>query len=64
MPDLPAVGAVCTFVVATEIVSVLENLCALNPDIASLPVVKRLKPHEQEEQGSPGDWETVIIEKK
>ncbi len=64
VPDLPAVGAVCTFVVATEIVSVLENLCALNPDIASLPVVKRLKPHEQEEQGSPDDWETVIIEKK
>lgn len=45
VPELPAVGAVCTFVVATEIVSILENLCVLNPDIASLPVVKHLKPH-------------------
>lgn len=63
VPQLPAVGAVCTFVVATEIVSIMENLCVLNPDIASLPVVKRLKPHDQG-QGATEDWETVIIEKK
>ncbi len=48
VPELPAVGAVCTFVVATEIVSILENLCVLNPDIASLPVIKHLKPHDPE----------------
>lgn len=48
VPEIPAVGAVCTFVVATEVVSILENLCVLNPDIASLPVVKRLKPHDPE----------------
>lgn len=48
VPELPAVGAVCPFVVATEIVSILENLCVLNPDIASLPVIKHLKPHDPE----------------
>ena len=67
VPVLPAVGAVCTFVVATEIVSILENLCVLNPDIASLPVVKRLKPHDPEKSADapdPDDWETLIIEKK
>lgn len=46
MPELPAVGAVCAFVVATEAVSILENLCELNPDIAQLPVVRSLKPHD------------------
>lgn len=51
VPQIPAVGAVCTFVVATEVVSILENLCVLNPDIASLPVVKRLKPHDPERPG-------------
>lgn len=49
VPELPAVGAVCTFVVATEIVSILENLCVLNPDIAALPVIKHLKPHDPEQ---------------
>ena len=46
MPELPAVGAVCAFVVATEVVSILENLCELNPEIARLPVVRSLKPHD------------------
>lgn len=48
VPSIPAVGAVCTFVVATEAVSILENLCVLNPDIASLPIIKHLKPHSPE----------------
>lgn len=47
VPELPAVGAACVFVVATEIVSVCENLCVLNPDIARLPVVRSLKPHDE-----------------
>lgn len=46
MPELPAVGAVCAFIIATETVSIMENLCELNPKIAQLPVVKSLKPHE------------------
>lgn len=50
MPDIPAVGAVCAFIVATEAVSILENLCELNPDIAQLPVIKNLAPHEPKKQ--------------
>lgn len=49
MPDIPAVGAVCTFIVATEAISILENLCELNPDIAQLPVIKNLASHEPKE---------------
>lgn len=41
-PEIPAVTAVCAFVVLTEVVSIVENLCVLNPDIARLPVVKTL----------------------
>lgn len=47
VPELPAVGAACVFIVATEVVSILENLCVLNPDIARLPVVRSLKPHDE-----------------
>ncbi len=49
VPDLPAVGAVCVFIVATEVVSICENLCTLNPTIATLPVIKSLKPHDPAE---------------
>lgn len=46
IPELPAVSGACIFIVATEIVSVCENLCTLNPAIASLPVIKNLKLHD------------------
>lgn len=42
VPEIPAVTAVCAFVVLTEVVSIVENLCVLNPDIAKLPVVRSL----------------------
>lgn len=37
---VPAVSAVCIFVILTEAVSVLENLCILNPQIANSPIGK------------------------
>lgn len=46
IPDLPAVGVMCAYIVLTELVSVLENLCALNPDIAGLPFMGRLGKHD------------------
>jgi phage-related holin len=46
VPVLPALTAVCVFVIVTELVSILENLCELNPEIAKLPVFSSLKPHE------------------
>ena len=38
LPELPAVGIMCLYIVATEIISIMENLCVLNPDIAKLPL--------------------------
>lgn len=46
VPDIPAVGVICAFIVAIEVVSILENLAAINPTIAELPVVKQLKTHD------------------
>ena len=37
---IPATGAVCVWVIVTEAVSILENLCVLNPDIAASPLGK------------------------
>ncbi|MEC4272478.1 phage holin family protein [Adlercreutzia sp. R25] len=45
VPDIPAVGIMCAYIVLTELVSVLENLCVLNPDIANFPFVGRLGKH-------------------
>lgn len=45
LPEVPAVGAVCAFIVVTEAVSICENLCVLNPEIEQLPIIKNLKPH-------------------
>ena len=42
---LVLVGIMCAYIVLTEVVSVMENLCVLNPDIADLPFVGRLGVH-------------------
>ena len=34
--DVPLVTGICAFIVLTEIVSILENLCAINPQIANV----------------------------
>lgn len=36
--DVPAVATVCIYVVVTEAVSIIENLCILNPEIAKSPL--------------------------
>ncbi|MEY8460963.1 phage holin family protein [Eggerthellaceae bacterium 24-137] len=46
VPDIPAVGIMCAYIVLTELVSVMENLCVLNPSIAKLPFVGRLGKHD------------------
>ena len=45
IPELPAVGTICLIVAAIEVVSICENLCVLNPRIARLPFIDRLKAH-------------------
>lgn len=46
MPELPAVTSICVFIFATEVISIIENLCGLNPRIAELPVFSMFKPHD------------------
>ena len=38
IPDAPLVLLACAYIVLTEIVSVFENICQLNPAIASSPL--------------------------
>lgn len=38
VPDMPMVLLACAYIVLTEIVSVFENICQLNPAIASSPL--------------------------
>ena len=38
--DVPSVLAVCVYVIVTEIVSVFENLCVLNPELVASPMGK------------------------
>lgn len=45
VPQIPAVTAVCAFIVLTEIISILENLTELNTKIGMLPFVKSMIPH-------------------
>ena len=48
IPEFPVVSVVCFFIAIIELVSIVENLCVLNPHIASLPFIKQLKPHDDE----------------
>lgn len=36
--EVPSVMAVCVYVIVTEIVSVFENLCVLNPTLVNSPL--------------------------
>lgn len=47
VPEFPAVTVVCAFIALIELVSIVENLCVLNPHIATLPFIKQLKPHDE-----------------
>lgn len=60
MPEIPAVTAVCCFIVATEIISIIENLCELNEKIEKLPFISALVPHKPDEP----DIKVEVVEKK
>lgn len=38
LASIPLVLATCVWVICTELVSIMENLCILNPDIAKSPI--------------------------
>ena len=46
VPEFPAVSVVCAFIALIELISIIENLCVLNPHIATLPFIKQLKAHD------------------
>ncbi len=46
IPTFPAVSIVCAFIAIIELISIVENLCVLNPHIAALPFIKQLKAHD------------------
>lgn len=41
--EVPSVTAVCIYIILTECVSIFENLCILNPEIANSPLGKIFK---------------------
>lgn len=57
VPELPAVGAVCVYIVFTEVVSICENLIVLNPEIGNAPFMRTLVKHDP---AAPD--ETVAVE--
>lgn len=50
IPRIPSVIAICGLIVATEIISVMENLQKLNPQIMTLPISQILKAPEAANQ--------------
>ena len=49
--DLPITGGICAYVILTEIVSVLENLRDINPDIGG--IMNRFPAHPSDEPEDP-----------
>lgn len=41
---VPVAASVCVYIVVTEIISILENIVSLNPDIAGSKLLDILKP--------------------
>lgn len=48
LPGVPTTLAICVYVCATEFVSVLENLTAINPELREWPVLSKLFDKENE----------------
>lgn len=41
-PDFPTTAAICAYICVTEIVSLLENLAVVNPEIRDWPIVSAI----------------------
>lgn len=54
LPELPAVAAVCVYVLGTEFVSICENLIVINPQVGEAPFLKTLVKHD------PGAADTTV----
>lgn len=45
LPELPAVAAVCVYVLGTEFVSICENLIVISPQVGEAPFLRSLVRH-------------------
>lgn len=50
VPEVPLIVMTCAYVAVTEAVSIFENLCSLNPDIAKSPVGKVMDQLERDDE--------------
>lgn len=42
LPELPTALAICVYVVATEIISIIENISIINPELTQWPIIKQV----------------------
>ena len=47
--QIPIVGAVVTYICIMELISIMENMCAVNPELSALfkPYLEKLKGDEE-----------------
>ena len=45
IPQFPSIIVVCVIIIGTELVSICENLCVLNPQIKTFAFMQKLKDH-------------------
>lgn len=50
--QIPLVGAVVTYICIMELISIIENMCAVNPELSALfkPYLEKLKGDEENEE--------------
>ena len=50
--QIPLVGAVVTYICIMELISIMENMCAVNPELSALfkPYLEKLKGDEENEE--------------
>lgn len=42
LPELPTALAICVYVIVTEIISIIENVSIINPELAQWPIIKQV----------------------
>lgn len=47
-PGFPTVTAICIYIATVEVLSVLENVSVMNPEISEWPIVRQLMRHDDE----------------
>lgn len=48
-PNFPTVTAICIYIATVEVLSVLENISVMNPEISEWPIVRQLMRHDDDD---------------